>query len=59
MSNQSKEVDASLPLPLIPWNKDEVFQISPTNAFGRMQFNVEQIGGQKPAKVFVNVLLSF
>ncbi|BFY97240.1 hypothetical protein BsWGS_00280 [Bradybaena similaris] len=40
----------SLPDTATEWKADNSFKEMPTTAFGKIDFNVEQIGGKKPAK---------
>ncbi|XP_041370086.1 transient receptor potential cation channel subfamily M member 1-like isoform X2 [Gigantopelta aegis] len=44
------ESDPPEKLPNVPWNEEECLRKSTTNAFGKIAFNIEQIGGRKPAK---------
>ncbi|XP_059174640.1 transient receptor potential cation channel subfamily M member-like 2 [Physella acuta] len=32
------------------WDQSSCFSVTPTTAFGRIDFNVEQVGGKKPSK---------
>lgn len=38
-------------LPQVEWSAQKNIHMSTTNGFGKITFNVEQIGGTKPAKV--------
>ncbi|CAG5125692.1 unnamed protein product [Candidula unifasciata] len=40
----------TLPAPKVKWSAKDDFTKSVTNAFGKIDFNIEQIGGKKPAK---------
>ncbi|XP_067657196.1 transient receptor potential cation channel subfamily M member-like 2 isoform X2 [Haliotis asinina] len=37
-------------MPKVSWSEDQAIQTFTTNAFGKISFDIEQIGGMKPAK---------
>ncbi|KAH9518536.1 hypothetical protein Btru_017091 [Bulinus truncatus] len=45
-----KVLTEELPASSIKWNEDDHLQVTPTTAFGKIDFNVEQVGGKKPSK---------
>uniref|UniRef100_A0A2C9KDE9 TRPM SLOG domain-containing protein n=1 Tax=Biomphalaria glabrata TaxID=6526 RepID=A0A2C9KDE9_BIOGL len=45
-----KELTEELPESSKVWNADDYFATTTTNAFGKIDFNVEQVGGKKPSK---------
>ncbi|CAL1527369.1 unnamed protein product [Lymnaea stagnalis] len=50
LRNLEKILTEPLPTSSREWKEAECFYVSPTNAFGKIEFNVEQVGGKKPAK---------
>ena len=51
LKDPNEIITEELPKLNITWNAEDCLVKSATNSFGKIDFNVEQVGGKKPAKV--------
>lgn len=51
LKNPDEICKDDLPATSFKWQANQCFIETPTSVFGKINFNVEQIGGKKPAKV--------
>ena len=57
MNNPFRKINVELPPTTSKWTPEDCLHKSKTNAFGKITFNIEQVGGKKPAKVIISYIL--